>query len=414
MKRSQELAAGLIAGLCCLLLLGDYLLLSLSHLLLGVKGNWLAWLQAGQLLALGLVWRLGWLRGARPGLLGVGMLGFCILNLGHGCALLLQGADLGDYGLQKSLQVCLGLGPALLLGIAIGNRARQQGSLPGSALLPLCCLPLLAAAGIAALSDPEALTIARHRNMGVYLGCVVLPVHQALAFAAGKLALYAQARAQTGPRPGLHYLLVAACLLCALVSGSRGYLLAAVLALGLQVYAGGLRPAVLLPLLALPLLPLANLPIPTAAELFDPATLASDSFLERQDVWAAASEAFAAQPLLGLGAGGFAEFLGYPGRVYPHNLLLEVACEYGILGLGCLLLMLLPALGSMAGILLQRRRASEVELFALGLLGFALVGVLGVADLLRNGYFFLALGLCQCCRSPAPAPEPVRLELVRG
>jgi O-antigen ligase len=50
----------------------------------------------------------------------------------------------------------------------------------------------------------------------------------------------------------------------------------------------------------------------------------------RTELWAEAYTVFAKHPLWGLGTGGFAWLS--PGKLYPHNLLLEMAVELGIIG----------------------------------------------------------------------------------
>jgi O-antigen ligase len=50
----------------------------------------------------------------------------------------------------------------------------------------------------------------------------------------------------------------------------------------------------------------------------------------RSELWAQAFAAFGAHPLLGLGTGGFASLS--PTELYPHNLLLEMSAELGVVG----------------------------------------------------------------------------------
>ena len=61
----------------------------------------------------------------------------------------------------------------------------------------------------------------------------------------------------------------------------------------------------------------------------------ADDFISKQariEWWKISLQAFIHHPLLGIGAGGYSSLLGV-GGLYPHNVLIEVACEFGILGL---------------------------------------------------------------------------------
>jgi O-antigen ligase len=71
----------------------------------------------------------------------------------------------------------------------------------------------------------------------------------------------------------------------------------------------------------------------------------------RRDIWAAAWGAFASHPWRGLGAGGFpaywAEFYGGEAVQHAHNLWLEFAASYGVLGLASAIALTF-ALGALA------------------------------------------------------------------
>ena len=51
----------------------------------------------------------------------------------------------------------------------------------------------------------------------------------------------------------------------------------------------------------------------------------------RSDLWSQAIQAFSTHPFVGLGTGGFASV--NPADLYPHNILLEVGSELGLVGL---------------------------------------------------------------------------------
>lgn len=104
-----------------------------------------------------------------------------------------------------------------------------------------------------------------------------------------------------------------------------------------------------------------------------------------------AFEAFLAHPLFGLGAGGWPVFNG-DGQVfwYPHNMVLEVASETGILGVGVLTSFLI----SLARLLPVRDfyRNAHAAVFCLLLL-FSGFNALKSGDINDNTLFFVALGL---------------------
>ncbi len=52
----------------------------------------------------------------------------------------------------------------------------------------------------------------------------------------------------------------------------------------------------------------------------------------RSQLWSVAIASFSAHPLLGLGWGGFGSLVPGSGLVYPHNILLEVSTELGLVG----------------------------------------------------------------------------------
>jgi len=62
--------------------------------------------------------------------------------------------------------------------------------------------------------------------------------------------------------------------------------------------------------------------------------LGGESVVLRLDFYSSAIEAFMGKPLQGLGTGGFSVYyLGSDQRSYPHNILLEIGAEIGIIGL---------------------------------------------------------------------------------
>lgn len=66
----------------------------------------------------------------------------------------------------------------------------------------------------------------------------------------------------------------------------------------------------------------------------------------RSELWSQAFAAFSAHPLLGIGTGGFGAL--HPTEPYPHNILLEMAAELGVVGALILLGVLLSAAVALA------------------------------------------------------------------
>jgi O-antigen ligase len=108
---------------------------------------------------------------------------------------------------------------------------------------------------------------------------------------------------------------------------------------------------------------------------------------------------FYEHPWTGVGVGGFDMARGYGDAArgdYPHNILLEIACELGVFGLAAFLGLIVPALRSAFRALRQVRTREE---FATAAVVFAttiyfLVNAMFSGDLNDNRLLFAALGLC--------------------
>jgi O-antigen ligase len=111
---------------------------------------------------------------------------------------------------------------------------------------------------------------------------------------------------------------------------------------------------------------------------------------DRIALWHAAWRVFGDHPVLGLGTGGFGSLSNL--YDYPHNLVLEVAAELGVVGL-----LLLAAIVWTGGAQAHRAwRGSDrpVEAgFALALLAYALLNAMFSGDIAGNGQIWLAVGL---------------------
>ena len=129
----------------------------------------------------------------------------------------------------------------------------------------------------------------------------------------------------------------------------------------------------------------------------------------RTELWAQALNLFASNPWSGIGTGGFAAV--EPLELYPHNLLLEVAVELGLLGL-------VPLIGALVAgtIAIARSLTAPVaadrglSLLVAALFTAALVNAMFSADITANSdvWLLLGLGVGLASRSPVPVPGPAR------
>jgi O-antigen ligase len=112
----------------------------------------------------------------------------------------------------------------------------------------------------------------------------------------------------------------------------------------------------------------------------------------RSELWAAAWRTFLDNPGLGVGTGGFAAVA--PLDIYPHNLLLEAAAEWGLLGLVPLLVALGVGIAKMAGAV-RRAPYGEGGLAALlaALFAAAVVNAMVSGAITTNSDVWLTLGL---------------------
>jgi O-antigen ligase len=122
----------------------------------------------------------------------------------------------------------------------------------------------------------------------------------------------------------------------------------------------------------------------------------------RSELWSQALSTFQAHQVMGIGTGGFASL--NPTEMYPHNLLLEVSAELGLLGLALLLGLLIS--GGVVLVATCRRAVSRDRVRAalvLSLFVAALVNAMFSGDVSTNSDVWLALGL-----GVGLAPEAVR------
>ena len=405
--------AALLCGyevLVAVLLFGDYLALTLSRALTGTAGNWILCTAVLQALVLGGAGMLGRFRGRWSVPLLLGYLGVVALMLGHVLVVALAGNELDSYAEQKVFAATLLLGPSLLCGMALGRHA----DLPGRRLGPALLVPLLVMCLVAVMTDPRQLTIAYFDALPVWFGFLVMPAHQGLAcsLAKGAVAGFAMASETERGRRGKILVLSAVGVLVglALLSGARSYAFALLAALAVQLLGSRRR----LPMVALGTIVavalFANFAPDLVYERFDLQTVSDTlAYREREDAWSAAWATFLANPWVGAGPGGFARAMNYGGRVYPHNLVLEIASELGILGLIAFGLMVVPVVLRCGSRLLRQDRLDPRQSFCFGLLTFGLLGAMSVGDIIRNHFVFLGLGMAATAFLPAARGASARV-----
>ncbi len=395
---SSDAAAGalrrVVVPLLVVLLFGDYLILSASRAATGSVGNWTMCVAGLQLAALAVLVVLGDLRRELMTAPVLACLAFGGLFAAHHVWWLVDGAPMHDYATQKTFAwfgLCL---PALFLGLALGRRRE----LPGGAWFWVAFAPLLAMCAVAVAIDPDWLTIAHFDRMAVLFGALVLPAHQPLAYCLTKGSLYCFARIGSHSvrdmRWWMHTAVVCLALGLVLMSGARTYLLGALLALGVLMLFSRRRAGVAVLAGAGAVFAVQSLATSGLHDRIDPTqALESASFQERTEGFALAVDAFLAAPLLGQGPGGFAIHGGWYARAYPHNLVLEMLAETGVVGALAMLVVCVVLVRALRRLWRARANLDPVQAFAIGLLVFSAVAVMAVGDLIRNHFLFLAVGL---------------------
>ena len=114
-----------------------------------------------------------------------------------------------------------------------------------------------------------------------------------------------------------------------------------------------------------------------------------------EDAWAL----FLAHPVVGVGVGGFDQARGRGDGErgdYPHNILLEIGCELGLLGLAAFVALVALALKCVVGAMraVKRRQEFAVVALILAVTVYFLVNAMFSGDLNDNRLLFTALGLC--------------------
>jgi O-antigen ligase len=112
--------------------------------------------------------------------------------------------------------------------------------------------------------------------------------------------------------------------------------------------------------------------------------LRQERFIDAWKLWLTA-------PLTGAGAGSFAYH--YPAnqlRVYPHNMLLELLSELGVIGLALWTVMLVIAFG---GFIKRGGWRRSLSVVVLGFFTFAIANAMISGDIVSNRHVFTSLGL---------------------
>ena len=405
-RAASSRALDALLGLCVgMLLFGDYLTLTVSRAITGSSGNWIAFAAVLQPTIVLLMLLVGQVRARLPIPLLLAFAGLCAIGFGHAVPVWLHGNELSEYSGQKLASLFLLLGPALVCGMLVGYRSE----LPGARSMPWLMAPLLVLVGISIATNPRLLTIEYFADPPVFFGFLVMPAHQPLALCLTKAALlcFALDQRADSARSGrlLRLGFVGSMLGLVLLTGARSYALALVVALAAQSLISGRRLGLLLVGTAVAAFLFQSLASDLVQDRFDPGqVLESLAYRERELVWQTAWAAFLEHPLVGVGAGCFASSGGWHGRVYPHNLPLEVAAEFGLCGLACLVVMLAIPVFHAVVMLRRREHPSSAGVFALGLLVFGFGGALAVGDLIRNYFLWFALGMTATSLRPRTTP----------
>lgn len=199
--------------------------------------------------------------------------------------------------------------------------------------------------------------------------------------------------AMAGRRPLQRLALVAAVLMCVaatVITGSRGPLLAAAVAvlIGLFSITTGRGARVLWALLAVGALGLA-----VQFGWIDPSTglgwATSRADAGRSDLYAEAFRVMTTQPL-GVGWGNFGSVYGWTdGGLYPHNLYLEVGAEGGLLALA--VFAVLTVLSLIWAVRNYRRSQSPIDLLLLAIYVYAVVNAQFSSDIVGNRMLWMAI-----------------------
>lgn len=133
--------------------------------------------------------------------------------------------------------------------------------------------------------------------------------------------------------------------------------------------------------------------------LQNPFELTKDfSALHRVEAWLRSVQLYFSNPILGIGTGSFKTigsnlFPWLPAFLYPHNLILEVACEYGSLGLLVLLLFLgLIIIRSLKMISISENNEKLLLCYLFSLFVFTVLNSMVSGDITMNAEIWIYAG----------------------
>jgi len=122
-----------------------------------------------------------------------------------------------------------------------------------------------------------------------------------------------------------------------------------------------------------------------------------DSFLARLDLYKSSLKAFYENPIIGLGIGGFSVYyFGVDHRSYPHNMILEIGSELGILGLTSYFFLLVFCLAYLLNLRKKYIRKGKYYFFLIAILTvfiFMFLNTMASGDINDNRVFFMWFGI---------------------
>lgn len=128
----------------------------------------------------------------------------------------------------------------------------------------------------------------------------------------------------------------------------------------------------------------------------DPTSESGMSLIARQEFWNRAISLLVSHPVMGVGTGGYSYFAnGIDMRDYPHNLLMEVSCELGVLGVAVLLWFLIASL-RVAGNIFPRsasvNKGNFTVVWGIAVFLFALANSMMSGDIYTNSLLWFSSG----------------------
>ena len=121
------------------------------------------------------------------------------------------------------------------------------------------------------------------------------------------------------------------------------------------------------------------------------------SFLVRINLYKSSLKAFYENPIIGLGIGGFSTYYsGVDYRLYPHNMILEIGSELGILGLTSYFFLLAFCLTYILTLLKKYIEKKEYYFFLIAILSafiFMFLNTMASGDINDNRLFFVWIGI---------------------